>query len=62
MIEEPDYFGFVNGWLEQSTKDLSSAHRLELFEVSLDALWNCPRSTLGEVTLSAIMDRVLLIG
>ena len=59
MTAESNHGAFVDTWLESSTKNLSSELRLEFFETSLGALWNCTRLTLGDVTLMAIMDRVL---
>jgi hypothetical protein len=59
MIDESDHAAFVNAWLEHLTKTLPQELRLEIFEASLSALWNCTRMTLGDVTLMAIMDRVL---
>jgi hypothetical protein len=59
MIDESDHAAFVDTWLESSTKSLSPELRLEFFETSLGALWSCTRMTLGDVTLMAIMDRVL---
>jgi hypothetical protein len=59
MMNESDHAAFVDTWLESSTKSLSPELRLEFFEASLGALWNCTRMTLGDVTLMAIMDRVL---
>lgn len=39
--------------------DLSPELRLRLFDAALSALWNRTRTTLGEVTLTAIAERVL---
>jgi hypothetical protein len=60
MIDEYDHAASVNAWLEHSTKSLSPKLRLEMFEASLCALLSCVRMTLGDVTIMAIMDRVLL--
>jgi hypothetical protein len=49
----------VDAWLERSGKDLSSEARLRLLEAALGALWGRTASTLGEVTLTAIAERVL---
>ena len=59
MGDASDHAAFVDAWLESSAKSLSPALRLELFEASLGALWSCTRMTLGDVTLLAIVDRVL---
>ena len=49
----------VDAWLKQSAKDLSPEVLLQLFETALGALWARTATTLGEVTLTAIADRVL---
>jgi hypothetical protein len=49
----------VDAWLKGSGKDLSSEDRLRLFEAALSALWARTATTLGEVTLTAIAERVL---
>ena len=59
MIDESDHAAFVDTWLKSSTASLSPGARVTFFEESLGALWTCTRLTLGDVTLMAIMDRVL---
>ncbi len=49
----------VDAWLERRGKDLSPEALLRLFEAALGALWARTATTLGEVTLAAIGDRVL---
>jgi hypothetical protein len=49
----------VTAWLEPIAKGLPPAQLVALFERALDALWQRTRLTLGEVTLTAIVDRVL---
>lgn len=49
----------VNIWMEQATKGLTSEQLVQLFEQALGALWRRANLTLGEVTLTAIVDRVL---
>jgi hypothetical protein len=49
----------VDAWLERSAKGLSPEGLLRLFEAALGALWIRTKITLGEVTLSAIAERVL---
>jgi hypothetical protein len=49
----------VDAWLKRSAKDLSPEVLLQLFETALAALWARTSTTLGEVTLTAIADRVL---
>jgi hypothetical protein len=43
----------------QVAKGLSSQQSLRLFELAMAALWNRALLTLGDVTLTAILDRVL---
>lgn len=49
----------VNAWLERSAKDRSSEVLLRLLEAALSTLWARTTTTLGEVTLTAIAERVL---
>jgi hypothetical protein len=49
----------VAAWLVQAAKGLSSEQSLQLFELAMAALWNRALLTLGDVTLAAILDRVL---
>lgn len=55
----PDHAALVDAWLKRSAKDLSSEDLLRLFEAALGALWARAKLTLGEVTLTAIAERVL---
>ena len=50
---------FVDAWLERTGKDLAPTVLWELLEAALNALWARTKTTLGEVTLSAIAERVL---
>ena len=50
---------FVDEWLKRSAKDLPPEILLQVFEVALAALWARTHTTLGEVTLTAITERVL---
>jgi hypothetical protein len=49
----------VDAWLKRSAKDLPPEALLRLFESAFRALWARTKSTLGEVTLTAITERVL---
>ena len=49
----------VDAWLKRSAKDLSPEVLLQLFETAFGALWARTTTTLGEVTLTAIAERVL---
>lgn len=59
MTDRARHAACVDAWLEGSGKDLSSEVLLRLFEAALSALWGRTATTLGEVTLTAIADRVL---
>lgn len=59
MLDEGQHAAFIDGWLTRSTKDCAPEVLLQLFEVALGALWARTKTTLGEVTLAAIADRVL---
>jgi len=49
----------VDAWLERSATGLAQEALLRLFEAALDAVWIRTKTTLGEVTLTAIAERVL---
>lgn len=49
----------VDAWLTAAAKELSPEELLQLFEAAFDALWTRTATTLGEVTLTAISERVL---
>jgi len=58
LSDARDHADHVNTWM-QEVAGLSSEQLLELFEQGIRALWNQACLTLGDVTLIAIMDRVL---
>ncbi|MDP2345705.1 MAG: hypothetical protein Q8O67_32480 [Deltaproteobacteria bacterium] len=49
----------VDRWLAQTAKGMPAADLLRLFEAAIAALWTETKTTLGEITLTAIVDRVL---
>ncbi len=49
----------VEAWLERAARDCATGPLLQLFEAALAALWAHTETTLGEVTLTAIAERVL---
>jgi hypothetical protein len=55
----PRHTVHVESWLHESAADLRAAELLELLQRALVALWQSAKVTLGEVTLTAIVDRVL---
>ena len=59
MPEPQDHSHQVNAWMMQAAKGLPPEQVLQLFEQAMAALWSRAHLTLGDVTLSAIMDRVL---
>ena len=59
MLDHGAHGTCVDVWLEQSAKGLSAPALARLCEVALSALWLRTKTTLGEVTLGAIGERVL---
>jgi hypothetical protein len=57
--DQAAHVAHVDAWLQRSAKDLSPEVLLQLFESALGALWARTRTTLGDVTPTAIADRVL---
>lgn len=49
----------VDGWLDRTAGGLAPEVLLHLFEAALNAVWIRTKTTLGEVTLTAIAERVL---
>ena len=58
MGERAQHGACVDAWLEKRAANLSSAALLTLFDSANQALWVRSKTTLGEVTLTAIADRV----
>ena len=56
---DADHAGYVDAWLDGVAKTQAPAQLITLFERALGALWQRTEVTLGEVTLTAIVDRVL---
>lgn len=59
VLEQNPHAVRVDAWLEREAKGLASEELVRLFEVASSALWARTKTTLGEVTLTAIVDRVL---
>jgi hypothetical protein len=59
VVDEGQHAACVDAWLARTAKGLSSEALLRLFEAALGALWTRAKTTLGEVTLTAIAERVL---
>ena len=49
----------MNAWYARVARGRSVAALIQAFEAAFDALWQRSHLTLGEVTLSAIVERVL---
>lgn len=56
---EGQHAACVDAWLKRSGRGLSSPALRRLLEAALGALWARTQTTLGEVTLTAIGERVL---
>ena len=59
MRDDGQHAAWVDAWLTRSAKNPSPQVLLQLLEAALGALWGRTRITLGEVTLTAIAERVL---
>src|SRR5687767_6569125 len=59
MVEDSDHGACVDAWLERVMQDLPINGPLPMFERGFGALWRRAHRTLGDVTLTAIVDRVL---
>jgi len=59
MIDESDHIACVDAWLNGAATGLPRERQLELLERGFNALWQRAHRTLGNVTLTAIVDRVL---
>jgi hypothetical protein len=59
MVEERDHAACVRAWLQTAAREATSERLTELFEQAFRALWQRAHVTLGGITLTAIVDRVL---
>lgn len=59
MVDDGRHAGCVDAWLERSATGLAPEALLRLFEAALAAVWIRTETTLGEITLTAIAERVL---
>ena len=57
-MADPSHAAQVDAWLERAAKGQPPQELLRLFDVALAALWARTTPTLGEVTLTAIAERV----
>jgi PAS domain S-box-containing protein len=61
MIDENDHIASVNAWMDRVATGLPPKRLFAAFERDFAALWLRAYQTLGDVTLPAIVDRVLNI-
>jgi hypothetical protein len=59
VVDQERHAACVDAWLRDAGNDLPPDRLLQLFEGAFAALWARTCSTLGEITLGAIVDRVL---
>lgn len=59
MIDDPDHSACVDIWMKHVITGLPPGRALQTFAHAFNALWLRAHRTLGEVTLTAIVDRVL---
>jgi hypothetical protein len=62
MAKREQHSARVDEWLVHNAVGSSREELLELFERAVGALWRRAHYTLGEITLVAIVDRVLVHG
>ncbi len=56
------HIGCVNAWMDRGARGLPPDGLVQAFEEAFGALWRRAHQTLGDVTLTAILDRVLCNG
>lgn len=59
MPDERNHGAYVAKWMERTAVGFPPAKLLQVFEEAFGALWSRAHQTLGDVTLTAIVDRVL---
>ena len=59
MEENDPNLTCVASWIERMAPGLSGEEHVQLFEMSLAAMWRRSQRPLGDVTVAAIMDRVV---
>jgi len=58
-MNERDHHEVVDAWIADQADGLTAVELLPLFEAAVGAVWLRAHRTLGDVTLRAIMERVL---
>jgi hypothetical protein len=61
MVDAREHGACVDAWLERAANRLASDKLLLVFDQGFAALWGRAHQTLGDVTLMAIVDRVLYV-
>lgn len=61
-MEENSHRAFVDAWMDRAAKDVPNEQFVPVFARAFSALWQRAHLTLGDVTLMAILDRVLYRG
>lgn len=61
MRDDNEHAGCVDAWFERGAKGLPGEQLAAAFEAAFTALWGRAHQTLGDVTLGAIVDRVLYV-
>ena len=61
MADDHAHSVCVNAWMDRATRGLPPELLLRAFEQGFAVLWQRAHLTLGDVTLTAIMDRVLYL-
>ena len=62
MAEDNPNLTCVASWIERTAPGLSGEEQIQLFEMALAAMWRRSQRPLGDVTIAAIMDRVVHTG
>ncbi|MCA1832759.1 MAG: hypothetical protein LC750_08540 [Actinobacteria bacterium] len=58
-MEGNDHRARVEAWISRALQDVPPERVIDIFERAFSALWRRALAPLGEVTLTAILDRVL---
>lgn len=61
MVDTHEHGACVNAWMDRAAKGLPPERLLQVFEQGFSILWGRANRTLGDVTLMAIVDRVLYV-
>lgn len=59
MVDENDHGARVDAWMARAARGRAPDRLVHVFEQAFDVLWKRSLRTLGQVTLAAIVDRVI---